>query len=108
MKGIDIVVKGSVGHMSAFMAQAGNLVVLRRRRRRAGQFHLRGAALRARHRSQASARTASRSRWVARIAQLSSGCWTRPASPTCRAGRLQRYGSARRLYHFHVDNADAY
>ena len=27
-KGIDIVVKGSVGHMSAFMAQAGNLVVL--------------------------------------------------------------------------------
>ena len=29
MKGIDIVVKGSVGHISAFMAQAGNLVVLR-------------------------------------------------------------------------------
>src|SRR6185503_7277225 len=27
MKGIDIVVGGSVGHMSAFMAQAGNLVV---------------------------------------------------------------------------------
>ena len=27
MKGIDIVVKGSVGHMSAFMAQSGNLVV---------------------------------------------------------------------------------
>ena len=27
MKGIDIVVQGSVGHMSAFMAQAGNLVV---------------------------------------------------------------------------------
>ncbi len=28
MKGIDIVVKGSVGHMSAFMAQAGTLTVL--------------------------------------------------------------------------------
>ena len=27
-RGIDIVVKGSVGHMSAFMAQAGSLVVL--------------------------------------------------------------------------------
>ena len=27
MKGIDIIVKGSVGHMSAFMAQSGNLVV---------------------------------------------------------------------------------
>ena len=28
LRGLDIVVKGSVGHMSAFMAQAGNLVVL--------------------------------------------------------------------------------
>ena len=28
MKGIDILVKGSIGPMSAFMAQAGNLVVL--------------------------------------------------------------------------------
>src|SRR5258707_7458391 len=28
MKGIAIVVKGSVGHLSAFMAQAGSLVVL--------------------------------------------------------------------------------
>ena len=27
MKGIDIIVQGNVGHMSAFMAQAGNLVV---------------------------------------------------------------------------------
>jgi glutamate synthase domain-containing protein 3 len=28
MKGIDIIVKGSVGHMSAFMAQKGNLVIM--------------------------------------------------------------------------------
>ena len=28
MKGIDIVVHGNIGHMSAFMAQSGNLVVL--------------------------------------------------------------------------------
>ena len=28
MKGIDIVVKGNIGHMSAFMAQCGHLVVL--------------------------------------------------------------------------------
>ena len=27
MKGVDIVVGGNVGHMSAFMAQAGRLVV---------------------------------------------------------------------------------
>ena len=28
MKGIDIIVRGSVGHMSAFMAQKGNLVIM--------------------------------------------------------------------------------
>ena len=28
MKGVDIVVEGSIGPMSAFMAQSGNLVVL--------------------------------------------------------------------------------
>ena len=28
MKGIDIVVQGNIGHMSAFMAQSGHLVVL--------------------------------------------------------------------------------
>jgi len=28
MKGIDILVHGNIGHMSAFMAQAGNLIVL--------------------------------------------------------------------------------
>jgi glutamate synthase domain-containing protein 3 len=27
MKGVDIIVKGSVGHMSAFMAQAGTLMI---------------------------------------------------------------------------------
>ena len=28
MKGVNIVVQGSIGHMSAFMGQSGNLVVL--------------------------------------------------------------------------------
>ena len=32
MKGIDIVVGGDIGHMSAFMAQAGRLRRVRRRR----------------------------------------------------------------------------
>ena len=27
MKGINIIVHGNIGHMSAFMAQSGNLVV---------------------------------------------------------------------------------
>ena len=28
LRGLDMVVKGSVGHMAAFMAQAGNIIVL--------------------------------------------------------------------------------
>ena len=47
-EGIDIVVKGSVGHMCAFMAQAGNLVVLGDAGDALGDSHLRGAPLRAR------------------------------------------------------------
>ena len=62
MKGIDIVVKGSVGHMSAFMAQAGNLVVLGDAGDALGEFDLRGAALCARQGARASAPIASRSR----------------------------------------------
>ena len=61
MKGIDIVVKGSVGHLSAFMAQAGNLVVLGDAGEALGDSHLRGAALRARQGRRASAPIASRS-----------------------------------------------
>ena len=43
MKGVDIVVRGSVGHMSAFMAQTRPPRRLRRRRRRARRLDLRGA-----------------------------------------------------------------
>ena len=45
MKGIAIVVKGSVGHMSAFMGQTGNLVVCGDCGPRPRRFALRGAAL---------------------------------------------------------------
>ena len=54
--------RGSVGGNSMFMAQAGALVVLRRRRRGARRLALRGAHLRARRRSRRSAPTASRRR----------------------------------------------
>ena len=96
MKGVDIVVKGSVGHMSAFMAQAGRLVVLRRRRRGARGLDLRGAALRAR-------RGAQPRRRLRREADATTSTRRRTA-PSCstaaghqRRGRCQdfrRYGSA--------------
>jgi methylamine---glutamate N-methyltransferase subunit B len=107
MKGVDIVVRGSVGHMSAFMAQEGNLVVC-------------GAAGDALGDSLYEARI-----FVAgAVTSLGADCEEKPMGAAERAilaGLLGRagmaetapaafrlFGSARRLYHFHVDNANAY
>ncbi|CAL79548.1 putative C-terminal domain of alpha subunit of Glutamate synthase; putative formyl-methanofuran dehydrogenase [Bradyrhizobium sp. ORS 278] len=106
MKGIDIVVKGSIGPMSAFMAQAGNLVVL-------------GDAGDALGDSIYEARLFVRGR----VASLGADCIEKPMTEEDRAilaavlkragvdasaGEFKLYGSARRLYHFHIDNVDAY
>ncbi|MBV9735390.1 MAG: protein glxC [Acidisphaera sp.] len=107
MKGIDIVVRGSVGHLSAFMAQEGFLVVG-------------GDAGEALGDSLYEARLFVRGR----VASLGADCEEKPIRPEdraalenlleragfseLRAGDFRMYGSARRLYHFHVDNASAY
>lgn len=107
MKGIDIVVQGNIGHMSAFMAQAGNLVVL-------------GDAGDALGDSIYEARIFVRGK----VKSLGSDCIEKEMRPEHheivaelleRAGvagvspaEFKRYGSARKLYTFHVDNADAY
>jgi glutamate synthase domain-containing protein 3 len=103
MKGIDIVVGGDVGHMSAFMAQAGRLVVC-------------GDAGEALGDSLYEARLYVRGR----VKSLGADCIEKPmraehraelAELLTRAGRgedpaqFRRYGSARRLYSFSVDNA---
>jgi glutamate synthase domain-containing protein 3 len=107
MKGVDIVVRGSVGHMSGFMAQEGNLVVC-------------GDAGDALGDSLYEARI-----FVAgAVKSLGADCEEKPMGAAERAilaGLLDRagftetapsafrlFGSARRLYHFHVDNANAY
>ncbi len=106
MKGVDIVVKGSVGHMSAFMAQSGHLVVL-------------GDAGDALGDSLYEAKIFVRGT----VASLGADCEEKPmttadelklAELLDRAGiaangaGFRLYGSARTLYHFHVDNAGAY
>ncbi len=107
MKGIDIVVRGNVGHMSAFMAQAGNLVVL-------------GNAGEALGDSIYEARLFVRGD----VASLGADCIEKDMRPEHHealarlldeAGvtgiattEFRRYGSARRLYTFNIDNADAY
>jgi glutamate synthase domain-containing protein 3 len=107
MKGIDIVVGGNVGHMSAFMAQAGTLTVLGDAGENLGdsiyeaEIFVRGT-----------------------VASLGSDCIEKPlraedvfalAERLRKSGfeqadpkKFRRYGSARTLYHFHPDNAGAY
>ncbi|MGY2843486.1 glutamate synthase domain-containing protein 3 [Bradyrhizobium sp. USDA 4509] len=108
MKGIDIVVKGSIGPMSAFMAQAGNLVVLGDAGDALGdsiyeaRLFVRGkvASLGADCiEKEMSAQDKSILRSVLKRADLDDSM-----SPD----DFKMFGSARRLYHFHIDNIDAY
>ncbi len=106
MKGVDIVVRGAVGHMSAFMAQAGHLVVCGDAGPDLGSsiyeavLYVRG-----------------------KVAGLGADCIEQPMTEADRdtlAGLLERagfdldpaafrrYGSARRLYNFHIDHAGSY
>jgi len=107
MKGVDIVVGGNVGHMSAFMAQSGTLTILGDAGDNLGdsiyeaELYVSG-----------------------RVAGLGADCIEKPLKPQHRealekrlnaagftdvdATEFRRYGSARQLYHFHVDNAGQY
>jgi methylamine---glutamate N-methyltransferase subunit B len=106
MKGVDIVVGGDVGHMSAFMGQAGRLVVCGD----AGDA-LGDSLYEARIYVQGTVKSlgadceekAMRPEHLAELADLlrAAGMADDPAG-------FRRYGSARRLYNFHVDNAGAY
>ncbi len=106
MKGIDIVVHGNVGHMSAFMAQAGTLVVCGDAGDALGdslyeaRLFVRGSV---RSLGADCVEKEMRPEHLAQLADLleRGGCNARPEE-------FRRYGSARRLYNFHVDNAGAY
>lgn len=105
-KGGDIVVHGNIGHMSAFMAQSGNLVVLGDAGDGLGdsiyecQLFVRG-----------------------KVASLGADCIEKEMRPEhiekltrllaeaeadAKPEEFTRYGSARTLYKFNVDNAGAY
>ena len=107
MKGIDIVVKGNVGHMSAFLAQSGSLAVLGNAGDALGdsiyeaKLYVRG-----------------------NVNSLGADCVEKEMRPEhhdhlgklletagivgVKTSEFKRYGSARKLYNFNIDNADAY
>jgi methylamine---glutamate N-methyltransferase subunit B len=108
MKGIDIVVHGNIGHMSAFMAQSGNLVVL-------------GNAGEALGDSLYEARMFVRGS----VKSLGTDCIEKEMRPEhleilenllkrgeadakAKPEQFRRYGSARKLYTFNIDNASEY
>ena len=107
MKGVDIVVRGSVGHMSAFMAQRGRLVVCGDAGDALGdsiyeaRIYVRGemAGLGA-----DCVEKEMRDEHRAELEELLERAGAGDLDP---AG-FRRYGSARRLYNFDVDNAGAY
>jgi methylamine---glutamate N-methyltransferase subunit B len=107
LKGADVVVRGSIGHMGAFMAQRGSLVVCGDAGEALGdslyeaRLYVRGSVrelgadcvekeMRSEHRDQL-------------IALLGRAGFD-DVSPD----DFRRYGSARRLYNFHVDNLGSY
>jgi glutamate synthase domain-containing protein 3 len=108
MKGIDIVVKGSVGPMSAFMAQAGNLVVLGDAGENLGdslyeaRLFVRGEV------KSLGADCIEKPLGAAEQAILRALLQQAALADVARPEEFRLYASARRLYHFHVDNADAY
>ena len=105
MKGVDIVVGGNVGHMSAFMAQAGNLVVLGDAGDDLGDsiyeanLYVRGevASLGA-----DAILKDMRPEHVRTLAGLLDA-----AGMEADPNDFRRYGTARGLYNFHIDDVDA-
>lgn len=106
MKGIDIVVHGNIGHMSAFMAQSGNLVVLGNVGDAFGdslyeaRLFVRGEV---KSLGTDCIKKEMRPEHLAILQRL-----LEEAGANCRAEEFTRYGSARKLYNFNVDNASAY
>ena len=107
MKGVDIVVRGSVGHMSGFMAQKGRLVVCGDAGEALGdsiyeaRLYVRGSVaglgadciekeVRDEHRAE--------------VAELLAAAQIDDVDPA----EFRRYGSARTLYNFTVDDAGAF
>ena len=108
MKGIDIVVKGSVGHLSAFMAQAGNLVVLGDAGEALGDS-IYEARLYVRGKVQSlGADCVEKQLEDHHKADLRRLLDAAGLNGSVDANEFRRYGSARKLYHFHIDNAGSY
>jgi methylamine---glutamate N-methyltransferase subunit B len=107
MKGVDVVVRGSVGHMTAFMAQKGRLVVCGDAGEALGdsiyeaRLYVRGAVAGL---GADCVEKELRDEHTVELGGLLEAAEVDDVDPS----EFRRYGSARRLYNFHVDNAGEY
>jgi glutamate synthase domain-containing protein 3 len=106
MKGIDIVVYGNIGHMSAFMAQSGNLVVLGDAGDALGDS-LYEARLFVRGSVKSLGADCIEKEMRPEHLEILADLLERSGAPA-RPEEFRRYGSARALYNFNIDNASAY
>jgi glutamate synthase domain-containing protein 3 len=107
MKGIDIVVKGSIGHMSAFMAQSGHLVVLGDAGDALGDS-IYEARLFVRGSVKSLGADCIEKEMRAEHHEALTRLLEKAGIDGVKSGEFKRYGSARKLYNFNIDNADAY
>ncbi len=107
MKGIDIVVRGNIGHMSAFMAQSGSLVVLGDAGDALGDsIYEAKLFVRGKVKSLGAdcVKKKMHPKHIERLGKLLDAAGIKDVKPE----EFTRYGSARTLYNFNIDNADAY
>ncbi|MCF8510510.1 MAG: GXGXG domain-containing protein [Rhodobacteraceae bacterium] len=108
MKGIDIVVHGNIGHMSCFMAQSGNMVVLGDAGEALGdslyeaRLFVRGSV------KSLGADCIEKEMRPEHYAILEDLLKRGEADGKAKPQEFRRYGSARKLYNFNIDNASAY
>jgi glutamate synthase domain-containing protein 3 len=107
MKGVDIVVRGSVGHLSGFMAQTGRMVVCGDAGEALGdsiyeaRIYVRGEAAGL---GADCVEKEVREEHLAELRELLERSGIDDVDPAA----FRRYGSARQLYTFKIDNAGAY
>ena len=108
MKGIDIVVHGNIGHMSCFMAQSGNLLVLGDTGEALGDS-LYEARLFVRGSVKSLGTDCIEKEMRDEHFQIVEDLLRRgEADAKARPEQFRRYGSARKLYTFNIDNAQSY
>jgi glutamate synthase domain-containing protein 3 len=107
MKGIDIIVRGNIGHMSAFMAQSGHLVVLGDAGDALGDS-IYEAKLFVRGNVKSLGADCIEKEMRSEHHEQLAGLLEKAGISDVKTSEFKRYGSARKLYNFNIDNADAY